>query len=140
MNKAFGTIPDTEFRAWLDTDEKLIMWKGKLKSNRTLNQYGKGLYRFFLATGLTPSQLLEYAKEGKRSGEPVAERMLEEKLSKASNMGAGEWSLRDMGIAVKSFYRVNFYTLNPKAGRVEIPKKKEYRCPTQEEVRSSLRE
>ena len=129
-------IPDREALEWVNSTPMVKVWIDKLRSRRTREIYGKNFYRFHLLTGYSPEQLLELAKEGKRTGEPVAERMLEFSISKAKSMEVNKWMIRDMGIAVKSFYRENFYGLSPKAGRMEIPRSKEYRCPTQEQVKA----
>ncbi len=128
-------IPDREVDEWTARSELTKAWSEKLRSRITRANYTKHLYRFHLLTGFAPEQLLEYSKEGKRSGEPIAERMIESQISKARSMGVSKWIIRDMGISVKSFYRENFYGISPKAGRLEIPRVKDYRCPTQEEVR-----
>ncbi len=129
-------ISDQEVDEWIDKSELAVQWKSKLRSDITKANYSKYLYRFYLLTGYTPERLLEFTKEGKRSGEPIAERMIETQMAKAIGMGVSKWIIRDMGIAVKSFYKENFYGVSPKAGRMEIARVKDYRCPTQDQVRA----
>lgn len=133
--RAGGEIALVEAEGWVSSDGLTEAWIRKLGSPGTRANYAKALYRFCLFTGVSPGELIELAREGKRTGEPVAERFIEDVVSEWGRLGFSMWLMRRMGYAVKSFYRSHFYRISSSACRVELPRVKEYRCPTQEEVR-----
>ena len=126
-------ISKEEALRWVNKYPETRVWIDKFRSEGTRRIYSKGMLRFHELTEKMPSDLLELAKEGTRKGEKIAERFLNNALTSAP---CSDYMKKRMSLAVRSFYKEHFYDLAKRVGVIEIPQKKEYRCPTQEDLRN----
>ena len=98
----------------------------------TVGLYAKSMYLFHKVSGLMPNDLLGLVKEGKQKGEPIAERKLEAIIKNAETSARQK---QNMGKALKSFYKHNYYDLARNSLRLDIARKKPIRCPVQQEIK-----
>jgi len=111
------------------TNEDISLWLHG-KSDKTQLSYARAMTRYIRWSKLTPKKLLELKEGGGRK----AERLLD-RFAAASEMS--ESSKKVDVAAVHSFYVANYLDLAKKSGysKVRYVKVKDYKCPTQAELR-----
>lgn len=121
-------IAKEEALNWIDQFEETKQWLGRFRNETTKARYAKYLMIYTAHTGLTPKQLIKLKQQQKNH---EAEKLLD-RFAADADMPLS--TLRNISVAVKSFYKWNYEDLARACGRVSSPRKKPYRTPTQKEL------
>lgn len=117
---------------WVDQFEETKQWLGRFKIGTTKVRYAKYLMTYVAHTRLSPKQLIELKQNQKNHD---SEKVLDRFVAEAD---IPESTLRNISIAVKSFYKWNYEDLARACGRVDRVKLKPYRTPTQKELKTFI--
>ncbi len=125
-------ITKEEALEWIDRFEETKQWLGRFKIGTTKVRYAKYLMTYVAHTGLGPKQLIELKQNQKNHD---AEKLLDRFVAEAD---IPQSTLRNISIAVKSFYKWNYEDLARACGRVNRAKVKPYRTPTQKDLKTFI--
>jgi len=117
---------------WVDQFEETKQWLGRFKIGTTKVRYAKYLMMYVAHTGLNPKQLIELKQNQKNHD---SEKVLDRFVAEAD---IPQSTLRNISIAVKSFYKWNYEDLARACGTVTRTKMKPYRTPTQKDLKTFI--
>jgi integrase len=128
-NKINRDIGHEEIEPFTQQYEEVKRWLRKVESSVTKERYAKSLICYCEATGKTPSKLIELKKNSK---DHDAEALLDEFVEEAQRVECANSKIRNLVIAMKSFYKWNYQDLSSGAGKITLLKVRPYRTPDKE--------